>query len=51
MIIKLPIPFIYVGHREAKKVKKLTYQEKVKTDRVVLIVLFTMTIVGAVLAA
>ena len=51
MIIKLPIPSIYLRQKEARATRTLTYQEKVKTDRFVMIVLFTMTVVGAVLAS
>lgn len=51
MIIKLPIPFILVKPREEKIIRPLTFEERVKTDRLVMAILFTLTVVGAAVFA
>jgi hypothetical protein len=51
MIIKLPIPFTYARHKEARVTKPLTKQDRIKADRMVMILLFLFAIVGAVIFA
>ena len=52
MIIKLPIPFIpYARHKEVKIVKPLTYKDRLVADRIAMVVLLVMTIVGAIVAS
>jgi hypothetical protein len=51
MIIKLPIPFIYARHKEARITKPLTHQERIKADRFVMAILFLLTIVGTIIFA
>lgn len=52
MIIKLPIPsFIYAKHKEARVARPLTKQDRIKADRFVMILLFTLAILGAALFA
>ena len=48
MIIKLQSPFTYARHKEAKVVKPLTYKEKVNADRLFMMILLMLTIIGAV---
>ncbi|MDQ7948784.1 MAG: hypothetical protein REI78_11245 [Pedobacter sp.] len=49
MIIKLPIPFIYARHKEAKIARPLTYSDRLKTDRFVMVLLFILTVMGAII--
>jgi len=49
MIIKLPIPFIYARHKEARVTKPLTRSERIKADRLAMLFLFVVAIVGAIL--
>jgi hypothetical protein len=51
MIIKLSIPFLYARHKEARIPKPLTYKERIKADRLVMAILFLLTIVGTILFA
>ena len=52
MIIKLHTPFTtYARHRETKAVQPLTVQDKIKTDRFVMVMLLLMTIAGAIVAS
>jgi hypothetical protein len=52
MIIKLAIPFTtYARHRQEKVVKPITYKERVKADRLVMVILLLMTIAGAILTS
>lgn len=49
MIIKLHNPFTYARHTVVKEIQPLTVKEKVKSDRIVLIILFALTVLGAIL--
>ncbi len=49
MIIKLPISFSYARHKEEKISKPLTQKERVAADRLVMILLFLFTVIGAVI--
>jgi hypothetical protein len=51
MIIKLPIPFIYARHKEAKVAQPLTQVERIKADRLVMMMLFVIAIIGGILFA
>jgi hypothetical protein len=51
MIIKLPIPFTYARHKEARTTQPLSYNERLKADRLVMIFLFILTIAGAAIFA
>jgi hypothetical protein len=51
MIIKLPIPFFYARHKETRINKPLTKQDRIKSDRLVMILLFVLVIVGAAIFA
>ena len=48
MIIKLNPSLIYARHKEAKKTKPLTKQDKVKADRLFMTILLILTIIGAI---
>lgn len=50
MIIKLHLPIIfYARHKVVKVVSPLTLKERVRTDRLVMVLLYVMVIIGAVL--
>lgn len=49
MIIKLPITFGYARHKEAKIVQPLTHKDRIKADRLVMVLLFLMTIAGTII--
>ncbi len=51
MIIKLPIPFIYAKHKEARIAKPLTHKDRVKSDRLVMAIIFLLTIIGSIIFA
>lgn len=51
MIIKLPIPFVYARQKTEKASRPTTRTERIKFDRLIMILLFALTIVGAVLYA
>lgn len=48
MIIKLHSPITYARHKEARVAKPLTVKEKVKADRLLMIILLILTIIGAI---
>ena len=48
MIIKLPISFSYARHKEARVLKPLTQKQRIAADRLVMILLFLVTIIVAV---
>lgn len=48
MIIKLNIPFYLARQKEEKITEPPTFKEKVKADRLFMIILLILTIVGAV---
>ena len=49
MIIKLPIPFLYARHKEARIAQPLTQKDRIKADRLVTVLLFVFAIVAAVI--
>jgi hypothetical protein len=51
MIIKLPIPFLYARHKEARTVQQLTRRDRIKADRLVMVLLFVFVIIGAIIFA
>lgn len=51
MIIKLHTAVDYARHKEARIAKTLTRKDKIKGDRLVMVFLFLLTIVGAVIFA
>lgn len=48
MIIKLNTPLYLASQKEEKVTKPLTVKEKVKADRLFMMILLILTIVGAV---
>lgn len=48
MIIKLNTPFYLARQKEEKVTKPLTVKDKVKADRLFMMILLILTIVGAV---
>lgn len=51
MIIKVHTPLTYARQKEAKIVKPLTLEDRIKGDRWVMIVLFLSAIIAAIIFA
>lgn len=51
MIIKLHTTVDYARHKEARIARALTLEDKIKGDRLVIVILFLLTIIGAIIFA
>lgn len=51
MIIKVHTPLTYARHKEAKTVKPLTVEDRIKGDRWVMVILFLSAIIAAIIFA
>lgn len=51
MLFKLPINFTYARHKTEKVAKPLSLKQKIKADRIVMLVLLLIAITAAVIFA